>query len=73
MPQYLKDLLAKIGQLLQSRKFYALLVALLLAGQTYAQGKVDAFEFLIVALGALSVYMGASAFEDAARARARQP
>lgn len=56
MKAYFSVIGNKLAKLFQSVKFYALLVSLLLDAQQYAQGKVDSFEFLIIAVGALSVY-----------------
>ena len=56
MKAYFNVVALKLSKLFQSVKFYALLVSLILAVQQYSSGKVDAFEFLLISVGALSVF-----------------
>ena len=62
--EYLLSFAAKLFGLLQSRKFWALVAAVVAASGAYATGQVDRWQSLQVIIAALAVYTGATALED---------
>lgn len=64
---FLWRLWLKIKELLLSAKFWTMLLAVATAGQLYATGSITAVEFLTAVVTAVSVYMGAKAYEDSNR------
>jgi hypothetical protein len=54
----------KLAALVRSRKFWTLVASLAATGGAYATGEISAWQALIAAITALSVYAGATAVED---------
>ena len=68
--EYFDALWLKLTLLLQSRKFWTLVIALLTTVSAYATGELSVWQALIAAVSALSVYSGAVALEDGLSRRA---
>ena len=67
--EWLKALWSKISALLLSRKFWALVTAVVLVAQKYSLGEIDAFQALQLLIAAIVVYIGSVAVEDGLRGR----
>ncbi len=65
---YLKNLVGKLFLLLQSRKFWALVTALVVIFQQLSLGQIDGWQATIAAVTALSVYAAGTAVEDGLKA-----
>jgi len=61
----------QLNALLHSRKFWALVTALVSAAAALATGQINTWEALQAVLAALAVYSTGVALEDMGKARAR--
>jgi hypothetical protein len=59
----------KIAKILRSRKFWALVAALIGVASGFYSGGVDAFQSLQLAIGAVSAYVIGTGIEAAGEAR----
>ena len=63
--------LEQLSMVLRSRKFWALLMALVVVASGYFGGRVDAWQALQAIIAALAVYSTGVALEDAGSKRAQ--
>ena len=67
------EFLKKLGYLVRSRKFWALVVALIATAGAYATGQVDVWQALQAVIAALAVYSTGVAIEDSGRGPLSSP
>ena len=64
MKTWIREFLIKVLGILQSRKFWALAVAIAVAGQQFSAGNLPADQFVLAVVTAVVAYIFGTALED---------